>query len=118
MTETTAATPKAEGAAAPAPAALPTPRRKIRQMETMVYDVIVETPDTVTLVLFTGNEPCDYDAGQFITIDPHQFEDLGRFISYFEDVKKRKEPVRAYSLCSEPSEKHIAFTVKEEQYVS
>jgi 3-ketosteroid 9alpha-monooxygenase subunit B len=118
MTETTAATPATEGTAAPASTAVPVPRRKIRQFETMVYDVIVETPDTVTLVLFSGNEPCDYDAGQFITIDPHQFEDLGRFIAYFEDVKKRKEPVRAYSLCSEPSEKHIAFTVKEEQYVS
>ena len=115
MSETTAA--PAATPAAPLTTAVPAPRRKIRQMEAMVREVIVETPDTVTLVLFTGNEPCDYDAGQFITIDPHQFEELSRFIAYFEDVKKRKEPVRAYSLCSEPSEKHIAFTVKEEQFV-
>jgi 3-ketosteroid 9alpha-monooxygenase subunit B len=94
------------------------PRRKIRRMETMVKDVVVETPDTVTIVLFTGNERMEYEAGQFITIDPHQFEELSHFIAYFEDVKKKKEPVRAYSLCSEPSEQHIAFTVKEELYVS
>ncbi len=97
------------------PAAVP--RRKIRQMESLVKEVVVVTRDTVTLVLFTGNVRCEYEAGQFITIDPHQFEELTRFTSYFEAVKKKKEPVRAYSLCSEPSEPHIAFTVKEETFV-
>ena len=34
---------------------------------------IVETPDTVTLV-YEGPEPFEYKAGQFCTIDPHQFK--------------------------------------------
>ena len=30
--------------------------RRIKQLEVMVADVIVEAPDTTTLVLFTGND--------------------------------------------------------------
>ncbi len=83
----------------------------------MVADVIVETPDTTTLVLFTGNDRLDYKAGHFLTIDPHQFESLERFIAFFEDVKGKKEPPRAYSMASAPHEKYLAITVKEERYV-
>ena len=36
----------------------------------MVADVIVETPDTTTRVLFTGNDRLEYRAGHFLTIDP------------------------------------------------
>ena len=53
----------------------------------MVADVIVETPDTTTLVLFTGNDRLEYLAGHFLTIDPHQFESLERFTSFLEDLK-------------------------------
>ena len=84
----------------------------------MVADVIVETPDTSTLVLFTGNDHLDYKAGHFLTIDPHQFEALERFISFFEDVKGKRELPRAYSMCSAPHERYLAVTVKEERYVS
>lgn len=84
----------------------------------MVADVIVETPDTVTLVLFTGNERLDYEAGHFLTIDPHQFDDLERFTAFLEDLKGRREPPRAYSLSSAPHEHYLAVTVKEERYVS
>jgi ferredoxin-NADP reductase len=93
-------------------------RRRIKEMEVMVADVVVETPDTTTLVLFTGNDRLDYKAGHFLTIDPHQFESLERFISFFEDVKGKKEPPRAYSMTSAPHEKYLAITVKEERYVS
>ena len=93
-------------------------RRRIKEMEVMVADVIVETPDTTTLVLFTGNDRLEYKAGHFLTIDPHQFESLERFIAYFEDLKGRKEPPRAYSMCSAPHERYLAITVKEERYVS
>ncbi len=92
-------------------------RRRIKEMEVMVAEVKVETPDTVTLVLFTGNDRLDYRAGHFLTIDPHQFEALDRFIAYFEDVKGKKEPPRAYSMCSAPHERYLAVTVKEERYV-
>lgn len=93
-------------------------RPKIKQLEVMVADVVRETPDTATLVLFTGNDTLDYQPGHFLTIKPHQFEALDRFIHYFEDLKGKREPARAYSLSSAPHEKYLAITVKEERYVS
>ena len=84
----------------------------------MVAEVIHETPDTTTLVLFTGNERLDYQAGHFLTVDPHQFEGLERFVAFLEDLKGKKEPPRAYSMSSAPHERYIAITVKEERYVS
>jgi 3-ketosteroid 9alpha-monooxygenase subunit B len=93
-------------------------RRRIKELEAMVADVIRETPDTTTLVLFTGNERLDYEAGHFLTVDPHQFQSLERFIAFLEDLKGKKEPPRAYSMSSAPHERYIAITVKEEAYVS
>jgi 3-ketosteroid 9alpha-monooxygenase subunit B len=93
-------------------------RRRIKELEAMVADVVRETPDTTTLVLFTGNERLDYEAGHFLTVDPHQFEGLERFVSFLEDLKGRKEPPRAYSMSSAPHERYIAVTVKEERYIS
>ena len=84
----------------------------------MVADVILETPDTTTLVLFTGNDRLEYLAGHFLTIDPHQFDALERFTAFLEDLKGRREPPRAYSMCSAPHERYLAVTVKEERYVS
>ena len=84
----------------------------------MVADVIVETPDTATLVFFTGNDRLDYAAGHFLTIDPHQFAALERFTAFLEDLKGRREPPRAYSMSSAPHERYLAVTVKEERYVS
>jgi ferredoxin-NADP reductase len=95
-----------------------TPRKRIRDLEAMVADVIPETFDTTTLVLFTGNERLEYQPGHFLTIDPHQFEALDRFIAYLEDQKQKKEPPRAYSIASAPHERHLALTIKEERYAS
>ena len=92
--------------------------KRIKQLEVMVADVIVEAPDTTTLVLFTGNDRLEYSAGHFLTIDPHQFEALERFTSFLEDLKGKREPPRAYSMCSAPHERYLAVTVKEERYVS
>ncbi|HVT58868.1 MAG TPA: oxidoreductase [Thermoanaerobaculia bacterium] len=95
------------------------PRRpRIREFETIVEEAIRETPDTTTLVFFTGSERLEYEAGQFLTIRPHQFPALERFVKYFEDLKGKKEPARAYSMCSAPHERRLAVTVKEELYVS
>jgi len=91
-------------------------REKIKELEVMVADVINETPDTATLVLFTGNDTLKYEPGHFLTISPHQFPALSRWINYLEDLKGKKEPPRAYSLSSSPDEKYLAFTVKEERY--
>jgi len=96
----------------------PSAPRRIKELEVMVADVIVETPDTTTLVLFTGNDRLDYSAGHFLTIDPHQFEALERFTAFLEDLKGRREPPRAYSMSSAPHERYLAITVKEERYVS
>jgi ferredoxin-NADP reductase len=93
-------------------------RRRIRELEVMVADTIVETHDTTTIVFFTGNDRLDYQAGHFLTLDPHDFPELERFTAFLEDVKGKKEPPRAYSLASAPNEKYLAITVKEERYVS
>src|SRR5690242_19655531 len=95
-----------------------TPSRRIKELEVMVAEVVVETPDTSTLVFFTGNDRLEYRAGHFLTIDPHQFEALERFTTFLEDLKGRRELPRAYSMCSAPHERYLAVTVKEEQYVS
>ena len=94
------------------------PRPRIKELEVMVAEVIVEAPDTATLVFFTGNDHLDYQPGHFLTIRPQQFSALERFVKYFEDLKGRPEPSRAYSLCSAPHERQLAVTVKEELYVS
>src|SRR3990167_8956033 len=83
----------------------------------MVAEVIPETPDTATLVLFTGNDNLDYQPGHFLTVRPQQFHALERFISFFEDAKGKREPARAYPPSSAPHERNLAITVKEERYV-
>jgi len=93
------------------------PRRKVQECEAMVADVVVETHDTVTLVLFTSGPPAEYRAGQFCTIDPHQFGELDRWVDYLEAQKGKREPPRAYSLTSAPHERYVAITVKEEPFI-
>jgi ferredoxin-NADP reductase len=93
------------------------PRQKIREMELVITDVLWETADTVTLNLFANGERMDYQAGQFITIRPQQFPALESLCGYFEDMKGKKEPGRAYSLTSAPHEQQLAITVKAETYV-
>jgi 3-ketosteroid 9alpha-monooxygenase subunit B len=87
---------------------------RVRTMQVVVAEVIMETPDTVTLV-YEGVDEHDYRAGQFLTIDPHQFPSLLRFIQLLERLKKRREPPRAYSMASAPHEA-LAITIKEETW--
>lgn len=94
------------------------PRKRIKELEVMVAQTIRETSDTTTLLFFTGNDHLEYQAGHFLTIDPHQFEGLERFIAYFEEIKGKREPPRAYSLSSAPNDDFLAITVKEERYTS
>ena len=88
----------------------------IQEMEVIVSDVVRETEDSTTLFLFTGQESPEYHAGQFLTVDPHQFPALERWCSYLELLKGKKEPPRAYSMSSAPNEKYVSFTVKEDVY--
>jgi 3-ketosteroid 9alpha-monooxygenase subunit B len=88
--------------------------RRIRQYDITISEIIVETPDTVTLVM-TGSDRFEYKAGQFCTIDPHQFHVIGGMTRFLEDLKHHKEPPRAYSMASAPHEP-LAITIKEELY--
>ncbi len=88
---------------------------KPKAFEVLVTEVILETPDTATLV-FQTEDPVEYRAGQFLTIDPHQFKALASHTAYLEELKGKKELVRAYSVCSAPGEA-LAITIKEEPYV-
>lgn len=91
-------------------------KKKIRDMHGYVVDVVRRTHDTSTLYIFLGEDQLDYHAGQFVSVDPHQFEDLKRWVDYYEYVKGKKEVVRAYSMSSIPSEKCISITVKAEPF--
>jgi ferredoxin-NADP reductase len=92
-------------------------RQKIRAFEVSVEDVVVETPDTATLVLGQVDaEIPPYKAGQFLTIDPHQFPQLRAQIAYLEHLKGKKELTRAYSMSSAPHEPNVAITIKVEPY--
>jgi len=93
-------------------------RPRIREFEAIVEEAIRETADTTTLVFFTGSERMEYEAGQFLTIRPHQFPALDRFVKFFEDAKGKREPARAYSMCSAPHDRRLAVTIKEELYIS
>src|SRR5204863_7221363 len=65
----------------------------------VVAEVVVETPDTITAVLDIG-VPAKYRAGQYVSIDPHQFPSLRSMTTYLEHMKGRAEPPRAYSMSS------------------
>jgi 3-ketosteroid 9alpha-monooxygenase subunit B len=87
----------------------------ITRFDARVADLIVETPDTVTARLDIG-QPAHYRAGQYVSIDPHQFRSLYSITTYLEHMKGRPEPPRAYSMCSSPDEPYVAITIKEEVY--
>ena len=91
-------------------------RRKVRDMEATVAEVREETHDTTSLFLDIGHESRDYEAGQFITIDPHQFGFLEQTIAYLEEIKEAREKPRAYSMGSAPHEPHVLISIKEERY--
>ena len=95
-----------------------TPRRRVRELEVEVVQARRDTPDTTTLFMSAGDEPIEYEAGHFCTIDPHQFGELEHFTAYLEDQKGQREKPRAYSMASAPHEQHLAITIKEERYES
>src|SRR5688500_14340951 len=91
---------------------------RMATFDTVVLESIVETRDTRTLVLDAGGERMPWRAGQWVSIDVHQFPGLGSFAGYLEQAKGRKEAPRAYSMCSAPHEPHLAITIKEEVFES
>jgi ferredoxin-NADP reductase len=102
--------------APPAPAAATAaPVRTIRKYDAVIVDVVRRTHDASSVYFFVGDTPT-YKAGQFLSIDPHQFPELKRWIDYLELQKGKKEPIRSYSLQSAPGEKCIAICTKAEAY--
>jgi ferredoxin-NADP reductase len=100
----------------PAPAAAAAvPARTIRKYDAVVVDVVRRTHDASSVYFFIGDTP-QYKAGQFLSIDPHQFPELKRWIDYLELQKGKKEPIRSYSLQSAPGEKCVAICTKAEEY--
>lgn len=91
-------------------------RQRIKHIPVIVADVVVETADTVTLLLDAGDDPRDYKAGQYVSIDPRQFPAIAGYAAFFEESKGRKEPPRAYSMVSTPDERYLAITIKEELF--
>jgi ferredoxin-NADP reductase len=91
---------------------------KIRMYDVEVVEIAQETHDTVTLYLAKVEDdgPWEYEAGQFCTVRPHELRSLKQLIAYFEDVKGKREPARAYSLATAPHEPYVGITVKEEEY--
>lgn len=85
---------------------------KRKSFRAVVADITRETRDAVTLHLFVGAEGRQYIAGQFLTIDPHQFPALAPLIEWMELDKKAKEPPRAYSMSSAPHDPYVSITVK------
>lgn len=85
---------------------------KRKSFRAVIADITRETRDAVTLHLFVGAEGRNYVAGQFLTIDPHQFPALSPLIEWMELEKKAKEPPRAYSMSSAPHDPFVSITVK------
>jgi ferredoxin-NADP reductase len=81
-----------------------------------VERVVRETPGTVSLVLGAPSTPVSYKAGQFCTVDVHQFPALSAMVAFLEQQKGRREPARSYSLASAPHEERLMLTVKEEPF--
>lgn len=108
--------PTAQSSTVHATPAAAAPNKKIRDMHGYVVNVVRRTHDTSTLYIFLGEDQLDYRAGQFISIDPRQFDELKRWVDYYEHEKGKREVVRAYSMSSIPSEKTISITVKAEPF--
>ncbi|HLE83979.1 MAG TPA: oxidoreductase [Thermoanaerobaculia bacterium] len=112
--------PAASRSQAAAQAAMkPAKKPAIRMWDVEVVEVAQETHDTVTLYLAKvedDGEPWEYKAGQFCTVRPHEFPALAQMVTYFEEVKGKREPARAYSLATAPHEPYVGITIKEEHY--
>lgn len=93
-----------------------TRRKRPEPFEVTVRSVRFESHDTATLTLDPHGKK-DYLAGQYISIDAHQFKQLTPLITWLEAQKGRREPIRQYSLTSAPHEEAIEITIKEEVYV-
>ncbi|HTF57208.1 MAG TPA: hypothetical protein VK661_08245 [Planctomycetota bacterium] len=69
---------------------------------------------SVTLRLDIGGAPFDYRPGQYIEIDPHQFDALAAEIRDLEEKKGMPEPPRSFSLSSDGTDpSFVEISVKQ-----
>jgi hypothetical protein len=68
---------------------IPGARARTSTFTAVIMEAVVETDDTRTLILDLGAR-ASYCAGQYVTIDPHQFEGLSAFVAYLEHAKGRR----------------------------
>lgn len=93
-----------------------TDSKKARLIKGSVVKAVQETSDTWTLFIAVDENDRQYQAGQFVSIAPQQFSVIRDLTRYFEFMKGKKEPIRAYSLASAPFEDFVAITIKLEEY--
>jgi ring-1,2-phenylacetyl-CoA epoxidase subunit PaaE len=80
---------------------------------TTVRDLRTESPSAATIRLDLGGEPFPYRPGQYITIDPHQFEDLAAEIREREAQRGKPLGPGYFSLSSDGLDPSLLeFTVK------
>ena len=81
-----------------------------------VIGIHPETPDSVRIRLDLEGSSFPYRPGQYIEIDPHQFEELGSVVAELEKKKGFPESPRSFSLCSDGSEPNLLeISIKEER---
>jgi len=95
---------------------MPEITKRIRPITGKVVQSIRECADTFTLKIAVDKADRNYIAGQFISINPHQFAEISEVLAYFEHEKGRRELVRAYSMASAPHEDTVDITIKPERY--
>lgn len=71
------------------------------EIQSTVASIRPEAPLSVTIRLDLGGAPFPYRPGQYIEIDPHQFEALAAEIRELEDKKGGPEMPRSFSLSSD-----------------
>ena len=82
-------------------------------MLTTVRDLRTESPNAATVRLDLGSEAFAYRPGQYITIDPHQFEDLAGEIRERETQRGKPLGPGYFSLSSDGLDPSLLeFTVK------
>ncbi|MBV8878675.1 MAG: hypothetical protein JO332_01805 [Planctomycetaceae bacterium] len=83
------------------------------EVTTVVRDLRTESPNAATVRLDLGGQPFPYRPGQYITIDPHQFEDLAGEIREREAQRGKPLGPGYFSLSSDGLDPSLLeFTVK------
>jgi len=86
------------------------------EVDVTVTEVRPETSDAVTLTLDLGGAELPYRPGQYVEIDPHQFEELAPEIQKREAEQGMPLAPRGFSLCSDASDpRFLQLSIKEEK---